>query len=270
MIFILDGAFGTEIWAKTDDKLPVWRYNIEKPELVKEIHRSYIDAGSDIIYTNTFGANGPTVKRSPYSVKEVVEAGVRIAREAVEGTGVKTALSIGPLSELLEPYGDLEEDEATEIYEEQIGAGMETEGAPDIIVLETFMDIEMLKVAAAVANKYEAKLFCSMSFEQSGRTMMGNSVDDMINGLAGLRVDAIGLNCSLGPDKALPIISEFCEKSSVPVLFKPNAGLPTDTVADADNFANDVCKAIGYGVKYAGGCCGTNPGYIRKLIEKVK
>ena len=270
MAKILDGAFGTEIWARTDDKLPVWRYNIEKPEIVKEIHKTYIDAGSDIIYTNTFGANKPTVKRSEYTVKEVVEAGVRLAREAADGTDVKVALSIGPLTELLEPYGDLEEDEAFKIYEEQIGAGMEVSDPPEIIVLETFMDIEMLKIAAAVANKYPAKLFCSMSFEQSGRTMMGNSVDDMIAGLSGLRVDAVGLNCSLGPDKALPIIKKFCEKSKVPVLFKPNAGLPTDSVSDSDVFAADIMTAVGYGVTYVGGCCGTNPGYIRKIAEKIK
>ena len=157
-VVLLDGAVGTSIWEKTEDKLPVWTYNITKPEVVSELCHEYIDAGSKIILANTFGANGPAVKRSSdYSVKEVVQAGVKIAKEAVAGTDVKVALSIGPLTQLIEPYGDVTEEEATEIYEEMIGAGMEEK--PDLIMLQTFMDLEMMRIAATVAKKIWSTCF---------------------------------------------------------------------------------------------------------------
>lgn len=110
---LLDGAIGTSLWEKAEDKVPVWRYNIENPAIVTELHNEYIAAGAKIILANTFGANAGAVEHSPYTVHEVVSNGVRLAKEAAKGTDVKVALSIGPLSVLLEPYGDLTEEEAT-------------------------------------------------------------------------------------------------------------------------------------------------------------
>lgn len=194
-ILLLDGASGTHLWDMAEKqgfaKDPVWKYNVEHPELVKHLAEEYIAAGAQIIYTNTFGANGLSVARSSaYSVAEVVSAGVRIAREAAAGTGVKVALDVGPLSVLMEPYGDLTEEEAAEIFREQIGAGM-TEH-PDLIVLETFMDLEMLKVAAGVAVEYGVPVLCTMTFEARGRTVMGNRVEDIAEELAELGVAAVG------------------------------------------------------------------------------
>lgn len=273
-LVLMDGAVGTSIWEKTPDKKPVWIYNLENPAVVRELCDEYIAAGSEIILANTFGANGPAVKRSsPYTVKEVVSAGVKIAKEAVKGTNVKVALSIGPLSQLIEPYGDLSEEEAAEIFEEQIGSGMAEH--PDLILLQTFMDVEMMRIAATVAKKYDVPVFCAMTFEKVGKTMMGNSVQDVIDTLTPLGIDAIGMNCSLGPDLALDIIKEFSEKTSLPLIFKPNAGKPilsadgsTETPYTAERFAKELIPALEYAT-YVGGCCGSNAFYIRKLKEEI-
>ncbi len=277
-IILLDGAGGTRLWnmaeAQGFAKDPVWKYNVDHPELVKRLAEEYIAAGSQIIYTNTFGANGPSVARSSeYSVAQVVSAGVRIAKEAAEGTGVKVALDVGPLSVLMEPYGDLTEEEAEEIFREQIGAGM-TEH-PDLIVLETFMDLEMLKVAAGVAKSYGVPVLCTMTFEARGRTMMGNRVEDIVEELSDLGVDGVGLNCSLGPVDAIPIIKEFAEQTDLPLVFKPNAGKPVvaedgSVVSpyDAKDFAEDVAPVLDL-VTYLGGCCGSSPDYIRTLRDQL-
>lgn len=277
-ILLLDGASGTHLWnmaeAQGFSKDPVWKYNVEHPELVKRLAEEYIAAGSQVIYTNTFGANGPSVARSSkYSVAEVVSAGVRIAKEAAAGTDVKVALDVGPLSLMMEPYGDLTEEEAEEIFREQIRAGM-TEN-PDLVVLETFMDLEMLKVAAGVAKSYGVPVLCTMTFEARGRTMMGNRVEDIVEELAELGVDGVGLNCSLGPVDALPIIREFAENTDLPLVFKPNAGKPVlaedgSVVSpySAEDFANDVAPVLDL-VTYLGGCCGSSPEYIRVLRDQL-
>lgn len=277
-IILLDGAGGTRLWNMAEEKGfakdPVWKYNVDHPELVKRLAEEYIAAGSQIIYTNTFGANGPSVARSSdYSVAQVVSAGVRIAKEAAADTGVKVALDVGPLSILMEPYGDLTEEEAEEIFREQIGAGM-TEH-PDLIVLETFMDLEMLKVAAGVAKSYGVPVLCTMTFEARGRTMMGNRVEDIVEELSELGVDGVGLNCSLGPVDAIPIIKEFAEQTDLPLVFKPNAGKPVlaedGTVVspyDANDFAEDVAPVLDL-VTYLGGCCGSSPDYIRTLNKRI-
>jgi len=277
-ITLMDGAVGTSLWAKAEangiKKDPVWRYNIEHPELVAELAREYVEAGAEIVLANTFGANGPAVKRSStYTAPEVVSAGVRVAKEALRGTGAKVALSAGPLTALMEPYGDLTEEEAGEIFYEMLAAGAK-EG-PDIILLQTFMDLAMLRVAAVEAKKFGIPVFCCLTFERRGKTMMGNSVEDMIEELEPVGVDALGMNCSLGPDLAVPVIREFVGKTSLPLIFKPNAGKPilaadgtTATAYSAKVFADDVMPALDF-VDYVGGCCGSDPSYIRELAARM-
>ena len=277
-IILLDGAGGTRLWSLAEErgfaKEPVWKYNVDHPELVKQVAEEYIAAGSQIIYANTFGANGPSVARSSdYSVAQVVSAGVRLAKEAAAGTDAKVALDVGPLSVLMEPYGDLTEEEAEEIFREQIGAGMAEN--PDLVVLETFMDLEMMKVAASVAKSYGVPVLCTMTFEARGRTMMGNRVEDIVEELSELGVDGLGLNCSLGPVEALPIIREFAEHTDLPLVFKPNAGLPVKaedgtliSPYDANTFAADVEPILEL-VTYLGACCGSDPDYIHVLSEKL-
>ncbi len=272
-ITLLDGAVGTCLWEKAAkhgvEKKPVWTYNITHPELVRELAQDYLDAGAQIIMANTFGANGPAVRRSSkLDPTEVVRAGVRLAREVI-GDRAKVGLDVGPLTAMLEPYGDMEEDECEAIFEEMIGAGM-AEG-PDCICLMTFMDVEMMRIAATVAKRYGVPVYCTMTFESHGKTLMGNSVQDIVEALAPLGIDGIGVNCSQGPDLALPIIREFAEKTDLPLVFKPNAGKPVvsdsgEVVAqyDAASFVRDIAPALDF-VSFVGGCCGCGPEYIRAI-----
>ncbi|MBQ6550076.1 MAG: homocysteine S-methyltransferase family protein [Lachnospiraceae bacterium] len=276
---ILDGATGTCLWEKAEKrgfpKDPVWKYNIDHPEIVEELQREYIAAGSEIIQTNTFSVNRPSLLHSPgYDVSEVVRAGVRITKKAVEGTNAKCSLDVGPLPLMLEPYGDMEEDECREIYEEIFSAGMAEH--PDLISLETFTDVEMLRIAAEEAKKYGVPVICSMTFEKSGKTMFGNTVEDAVETLTPLGIDGIGLNCSLGPDLALPVIREFSERTKLPLFFKPNAGMPvihedgsTTYDYDAETFAKELAPAFEY-VSYAGSCCGSSPEYIAEIRRSLE
>lgn len=273
-ITLLDGAVGTTLWAIAEShgaqKEPVWKYNIEHPEFVGELTEKYLEAGSEIILANTFGANGPAVKHSsPYSVKEVITAGVKIAKDVLKDSSVKLCMGVGPLTQILEPYGDLEEDECFAIYEDMIGVGVEA--GCDMIMVQTFMDLEMMRIAATVAKRYGLPVFCTMTFEKSGKTMFGNSVQDTVDTLVPLGIDAIGLNCSLGPDLALPIIKEFSEKTDLPIVFKPNAGKPilsadgtTSTPYTAEHFAKEIEPSLEY-VSYIGGCCGADATYVKEL-----
>lgn len=277
-ITLMDGAVGTTLWGIAEahgvKKEPVWKYNVEHPEFVEELTKRYLEAGCEMILANTFGANGPAVKRSsPYTVAEVVSAGVGIAKKVLDGTGVKVVLSLGPLTQLLEPYGDLEEDECAAIYDEMLDAGVGA-GA-DMILIQTFMDLEMMRVATVEAKKYGLPVMCSMTFEKNGKTMFGNSVEDTVDTLSPLGIEAIGLNCSLGPDLALPIIKEFSEKTDLPLLFKPNAGKPilsSDGEAvspyTAERFAEEVKPALQY-VSYIGGCCGSDAEYIKEIKKML-
>ena len=274
MIILLDGAQGTLLWEKAGqsgvEKEPVWKYNIEHPEFVAEAAKEYAAAGSAIVCANTFGANRLAVARSSaYSAPQVVEAGVRLAREALAGTGVKTALDIGPLSVMMEPYGDLEEDEAAEIFDEMLAAG--AGAGADIVFFETFMDVGMMRVAAEAAQKYGLPVVCSMTFEKGGHTMMGNSVEDIIETFTPLGLAGIGMNCSLGPAAALDVIRAFAEKTDLPLFFKPNAGLPDSPDAEGaspEGFARLVAPALDC-VSYLGGCCGTSPAFIRELKKLI-
>ena len=270
---LLDGAIGTCLWEKAAkhgvEKKPVWTYNITHPELVRELTQEYLDAGAQIIMANTFGANGPAVRRSSkFDPAEVVRAGVRIAREVI-GDRAKVGLDVGPLTAMLDPYGDMEEDECEEIFREMIDAGMAEK--PDCVCLMTFMDVEMMRIAASVAKEYGVPVYCTMTFEKNGRTLMGNSVQDIVDTLAPLGIDGIGVNCSQGPELALPIIREFAEKTDLPLVFKPNAGMPvvsadggTAVSYDADAFVRDIAPALDF-VAYVGGCCGSSPEYIRAI-----
>lgn len=274
-LVLLDGAVGTSLWEKTDDKVPVWRYNIEKPDIVSQLINEYYEAGSKIILANTFSANGPSVADSGYTVEQIVSSAMEIAHGALDGKDAKIALSVGPLTGLLKPFGNISEEEAVEIFTKQIEAGVK--GKPDVIFLQTFMDLKMMQIAARIARKHDIPLFCSFSFVKSAkdkgsRTMMGNSIDDILKGLAEFKPDAVGLNCSLGPEMALPIIEEYSQKTDIPLIFKPNAGKPTlegGSQLDYDTFAEDIAKAACVpGVKYIGGCCGSNAKYIEALRKK--
>lgn len=262
---LLDGSAGTALWAMAEsegiERASVWRYNLEQPQLVTRLHKMYIEAGSRYIQTNTFSANGPSVAReSDYAIGDVVGAAVKLAKDAAEGTGVGVYASFGPLAAMLEPYGKLKKEDCAAIYADmcQAAAGV------DFIVLETFMDLEMLRIAAAEALKTGLPVICSMTFEKRRRTMMGNSVQQIVDTLAPMGVHALGMNCSYGPAKAMEIIEEFREKTDLPLYFKPNSGMGESyTAAD---FAAELAPALDF-VSYVGGCCGCDDSYIRAVKE---
>ena len=270
---LLDGAVGTSLWAKADSKgikrEPVWTYNITHPEIVSQLVKEYIEAGSEIVLANTFSANPFMVGKKPgFDCREVIKTAVGIVKQATKGTNVKTALALGPLAQLLEPYGDLEEDECFETYDSMLRYAMEEK--PDVVYVQTFIDLNMASIAVKAAKQYNIPVFCTLSFEKIGKTIMGNSVDDVVMEMEKLGVNGVGLNCSLGPDTAVPIIKEFASKTNIPIVFKPNAGLPisnpdgTVSPYSASKFAEEVSKAFEY-VDYVGGCCGSDPSYIREI-----
>jgi len=274
-VVLLDGAVGTSLWLKAEkrgiEKKPVWKYNIENPDMVYELCKDYIGVGCQMILANSFGCNEPAIKRvDPKADADIVmREAMKIVNDAVKGTDVKTIMSVGPLSVLLEPYGDLTEEECEAIYEKQIGAGMK-EGA-DVIWLQTFFDLEMMKIAVKVAKRYGVKVFSSLTFEKVGKTIMGNSVETYCNEMESFELDGIGLNCTITPNDALDVVKEFKKYTKTPVLYKPNAGKPilnadgtSCATEDAKTFAFECAKALPY-VDYIGGCCGVAPEYIAEL-----
>ena len=262
-ITLLDGASGTLLWSMAEAegtaKLPVWRYNTEAPHLVERLAEAYLSAGSDIIYSNTFCANPPAVEQEGCALEEIIETGVAIARGAARKYAAKVALDFGPLMNALEPFGSNSAEACSEYYKRMCRIGA-AEGA-DLIVLETFMDAEMLRLAAEQAAETGLPLFCTMSFAQGSRTFFGSSIDDMLEAIRPFEPAAVGLNCSFGPVQALPVIREFAEKTDIPLILKPNtADLP------AEEFAAAVAPALD-AVSYIGACCGSDPEYIRKIKE---
>lgn len=275
-IFLLDGANGTSLWAKTGDNGPVWRFNKLFPDSVRELTCEFIDAGSDFVLSNTFSANRPSVDPFDFTVEEIVREGIIIAKDAAKDRA-KVLFDIGPLTGLLIPFGKIAKEEARECFGEMIKYGMMEK--PDGIFLETFMDLEMLKIACEEARKFDIPLLCSMSFtkynpKKGGRTMFGNTPKQIAEELSQFRPEAIGLNCSEGPEETLPIIKEYSEVTDIPLIYKPNAGKPKvegGSEVDYTDFAAEVSKAAEIpGVKYIGGCCGSSPMYIRALAEKIK
>lgn len=184
----------------------------------------------------------------------------------------RVAMSVGPLPVLLEPYGDLEEDEAYDMFLEVMQAG--AKAGADLFLVQTFMDLAMMQVALRAAGTLNKPVMAAFSFEARGRTMMGNSVADIVEGLKDFPLEALGMNCSLGPEQALPILEDFRKHTDRPLLFKPNAGLPVggkeNPAVDALAFATETAKAATVGATYIGGCCGSNPAYIRLLAQTLE
>lgn len=268
-IVILDGAMGTVLQQKG---LPPGGQpellNLTDPALMDSVYQDYIAAGSQVIYTNTFGANGLKLGHAGHSVEEVIGAAVAVAKRSAAGTGVRVALDIGPLGELLEPMGNLPFERAYELFREMAVAG-EQAGA-DLAVIETMTDLYEAKAALlAVKENTSLPVFVTMSFEERGRTFTGCTVASMARTLEGLGADAIGLNCSLGPDLLAPLLKELCESTRLPVIAKPNAGLPDPVDGHYDmgpeDFVQALLPCLEAGVTIFGGCCGTSPEYIRQL-----
>ncbi len=269
-ILYLDGGMGTLLQERglMPGELPE-RWNVTRPDVISDIHRDYFDAGSNVVNTNTFGAN--ILKFQPWELDTIVRTAIENARIAAKtslGEQPKwVALDIGPTGRMLAPLGDLDFEEAVAVFAETVKLGVKY-GA-DLIVIETMNDSYETK-AALLAAKENSNLpvFVSNAYGEDGKLMTGASPAAMVAMLEGMGADAIGVNCSLGPKALAPIVEEYLKYASVPVLVKPNAGLPRAidgrTVFDVlpGEFAEDVTELIKKGVRIAGGCCGTTPAYI--------
>lgn len=266
----LDGGMGTMLQALGIETEHVPEMlNLTDPASIMKIHRMYAESGSDIVYANTFGANRFKLRRCGHSVEEVVSAGVKNAREAVGGKAI-TALDIGPLGQLLEPSGSLSFEEAYDCFREIVLAGRDA----DVIVIETMTDLCETKAALLAAKENSDKpVLVTMTFEENMRTFTGVSPDAMSAVLTGLGADAIGVNCSLGPAELLPVLEKICADTPLPVIAKPNAGLPDPSTGlfnvSPEDFASSAISLAEAGVSILGGCCGTTPGHIKALVQAL-
>ena len=282
-IFYLDGGTGTYLQEQglAPGELPE-TWNLLHPEKIKDLHRQYYEAGSHLVCTNTFGANGLKYdgQEGRFSVKEVVSAAVSCAKTAREEAKCGqpdrfVALDIGPLGKLLAPLGDLDFEDAVSLFAEIVQAG--AEAGADCVLIETMNDCYETK-AAVLAAKENCSLpvFVSNVYDETGKLMSGTTPEAMVAMLEGLGADVIGINCSLGPDKMLELLPRFISCASVPVLVKPNAGLPRSeggkTVFDvsAEEFAQTMLRIAAGGARVIGGCCGTTPAYIRLMTDQTK
>ena len=275
-IYILDGAMGTMLQkAGMSSDETTTHFGQEHPEILRDIHKQYVDAGADIIYAATFGINRYKMEELDVTLDEAVKtamdaANAAKAEAAAEGKEVMVALGLGPLGELLEPMGTLAFEEAYDAFGEVISAAVKY-GA-DLAVIETMTDLYEVKAAVlAVKENSELPVIVSMSFEENGRTFTGVSLEAMAVTLEGLGVDAMGINCSLGPAQILPMAKELRRLTDIPVFAKPNAGLPDPTTGAYDitceQFVETLAGYLDEGINMIGGCCGTDPEYIRGLAD---
>lgn len=277
-IVYLDGGMGTLLQKSglRPGELPE-RWNVSHPEVIKEIHKSYYDSGSNIVNTNTFGAN--SLKFGTDELSEIIYHAVKNADEARKASSGKQekfiALDVGPTGKLLKPLGDLDFEDAVKAFAEVISLGVKY--GVDLITIETMNDSYETKAAVLAAKENsDLPIIVTNAYGENGRLMTGADPAVMAAMLEGMGVDAIGANCSLGPKQLMGVMDELLKYCSVPVAFKPNAGLPksdgkvTYYDVDAEEFAQDIKLAVSNGVRIVGGCCGTTPEYIKKVCELTR
>lgn len=265
---IFDGGLGTMLQAaglKTGHHPE--KLNLTNPEELRGIHAAYAAAGSDIVSANTFGASRRKMGEDP---APYIKAAIRNAKEAVASFGAKVALDVGPLGALLEPFGEISFEEAYSNFAEVVTIG--TEAGADLILIETMSDLLEMKAALLAAKEHTSlPVFATMTFGEDGKTFLGTDPAAAAVMMTSLGADAIGVNCSLGPDALMPVVETLLSATHVPVMVQPNAGLPRlengRTVFDvsAEDFAASVKKFVDAGVSILGGCCGTTPEHIKAL-----
>ena len=277
-IVYLDGGMGTLLQKSglQPGELPE-HWNISHPEVIREIHKNYYDSGSNVVNTNTFGAN--TLKFSIDELDEIICHAVKNADEARKASSGEQekyiALDVGPTGKLLKPLGDLDFENTVKIFAETIRLGVKY--GVDLITIETMNDSYETKAAVLAAKENsDLPIIVTNAYGENGRLMTGANPAVMAAMLEGMGVDAIGANCSLGPKQLMDVMDELLKYCSVPVAFKPNAGLPksdgkvTYYDVDADEFAQDIKLSVENGVRIVGGCCGTTPEYIKKVCELTR
>ncbi|MEJ8733386.1 MULTISPECIES: homocysteine S-methyltransferase family protein [Mediterraneibacter] len=277
-LLFFDGGMGTLLQEEGlfPGELPE-TWNLTHPEVIRKIHRKYIEAGSDIILTNTFGANALKFHDETFSLKEIVESAVSHVQAAAESVGRKiyTALDIGPTGKLLKPMGDLSFEEAYAAFREVVLYGREA--GVDVIHIETMSDTYEMKAAVLAAKENTSlPVFVTTIFDERGKLLTGADVPSVVALLEGLRVDALGINCGMGPRQMKPILDTILRYTSLPVIVKPNAGLPRqkdgNTYYDVSpqEFADVMVKIVEKGAAAVGGCCGTTPEHIRAMTDALR
>lgn len=277
-ILILDGGFGTYLQKeglKPGESTESW--NITHPAVVQNVHKKYFDAGSNIVCANTFGAN--SLKYKSGELEEIIKAAVQNAMSAKAASTAPqekfVALDIGPLGKLLRPFGDLDFEKAVSVFAETVRLGVKYN--VDLIVIETMNDSYETKAALLAAKENSSlPVFVTNAYGEDGKLITGATPEAMVAMLEGMGADAIGANCSLGPRQLQSVAKRILSCASVPVIMKPNAGMPKsvdgNTVfdVDAEEFCLEMKKMAESGVTVLGGCCGTNDSYIKKLTETLK
>lgn len=273
----LDGGTGTQFHKLGLIGDPV-EVNLSHPQLVEALHGEYLKAGADIITTNTFGAYSHKHANFATIIATATDnAKTAVAAELNTGSHTEKkwiALDMGPTGLMLEPYGDVSEEEAASIFAQTIKHGVEN-GA-DLILIETMMDLNELEIAVTEAKKTGLPVFATMSFNANGRTMYGASIKDMAELLERLEADAIGMNCGQGLDAYAALVEELVKTTKLPVIFQPNAGLPEMVdglpkynISSAE-YANFMADMANKGVAILGGCCGTEPAHIAAMVAQCK
>ena len=278
-LLFFDGGMGTLLQKEglLPGELPeIW--NMEHSDVIQGIHKAYLEAGSDIVLTNTFGANTIKFHSEDYSLQQIVEKAVdnvRTAAKLAERESYYIALDVGPTGKLLKPMGDLDFEDAYSAFKEVMQIG-EASGV-DLIHIETMSDTYEVK-AAVLAAKENTNLpvFATLIFDEKGKLLTGGDVLSVVALLEGLRVDALGINCGMGPEQMMPILKQIAKYTSLPIIVKPNAGLPKqrsgETYYDVlpEEFAKSLLEMVNNGACVIGGCCGTTPAHIRAMVEKCK
>lgn len=271
---VLDGAMGTMLQQRgLPPGAPLDVLNLSHPQWVLEVHRGYLEAGADIFYTNTFGAGSLGLSPGESTPEEVIEAGVALARQAVDAAAPKAprpliAAALGPLVQRMAPQGPLAREEVHRLYARQ-GQAAYRAGA-HLVVLETMMDLGEAQVAVeAVRGAAPLPVLCTMTFGRDGRSLTGDTVGEMVRVLEPLGVAALGFNCCQGPTDLLPLVEELARRTALPILAKPSAGLPHPrTMAyplGPEAFATTAAALARAGARLVGGCCGTTPAGIARL-----
>ena len=276
---ILDGAMGTMlILAGLEGGKASEFWNLEKPEIIKNIHKSYFEAGSDIVVTNTFGGSPIKLKKVGLgdSIEDVNRIGAQLAREVAK-EGKYVAGDIGPTGELLHPSGPIAFEEAVDCFAEQ--ADYLSEAGVDLFIIETVFDVqESLAAIKGIQSVSLKPVFATLTFEKTLKgfsTLMGNSVEESIKSLIDAGAVAAGANCSIGSDVMLDLAREIRQSIDEPVIIQPNAGIPdikgsvVTYPEDKDFFSDNIRKIKESGIEIVGGCCGTTPDYIRSVVEKI-
>ena len=278
-VLVSDGATGTNLIQRGLPKgMPAENWVLENPEEITRLHQDFIKAGADIILTCTFGGSKIRLEQSNLSgqFKEINTKAAKLARKAAEDAGVLVAGSIGPLGHMLKPLGLLEESEAEKNYRDQ--AAILSDAGVDILLIETQFDlVEATAAVQGARNASDLPIICSFSFDRGTKTMMGVSPTKFAEALEGSGISMIGINCGKGLEENYACLQELSSATSLPIWFKPNAGLPiinqsgeTEYSIFPEEMAENVHLWLKAGAEIIGGCCGTSPDHLRQISKAVK